>query len=114
MALHITTTSSTTSKELWDSIREQIKNGVIDTWEIDADKDLTHTPYPWAGEAWLRFYSNENEIIFGIIARRDKKMSKQIYGVYHSKFAETLLIHFDTQINEIKISSMPEIGYDLI
>ncbi len=113
MALHIQLVSSVTPEQLLRDIFEQIKNGVIDTWEIDSDGDLTHTPYQWKGEAWLRHYFVDSELIFGIVARRDRKMSKVIYGLYHGRFAEMLLTHFDTQIKEITISSMPE-EYDLI
>ena len=113
MALHIQLVSPVTSQILWRNILEQIGNGVIDTWEIDSDGDLTHTPYQWRGEAWIRHYSRGSELIFGIVARRDKKMSKVIYGLYHGRFAEMLLTHFDTQIKEITISSMPE-EYDLM
>lgn len=113
MALHIQLVSPVTPEVLLENIREQINNGVIDTWEIDSDGDLTHTPYQWKGEAWFRYRQNGNELIFGIVARRDRKMSKVIYGLYHGRFAEMLLTHFDTQIKEITISSMPE-EYDLI
>lgn len=113
MALHIQLFSGVTPKKLWGNILEQIDNGVIDTWEIDSDGDLTNTSYQWRGEAWFRCRQNGNELIFGIVARRDKKMSKAIYGLYHGRFAEMLLTHFDTQIKEIRISSMPE-KYDLI
>jgi len=114
MALHIQTTNSITPDALWNYILKQIKKGEIDTWETDADEDLTHIPYQWYREAWFRHYPDDNELIIGIIARRDKKMSKVIYGLYHGRFAEMLLIHFDTLIKEIKISSYPENGYDLI
>lgn len=113
MALHIQLVSGVTPKKLWGNILEQIDNGGIDTWEIDSDGDLTHSPYQWRGEAWFRSRQYGKELIFGIVARRDKKMSKVIYGLYHGRFAEMLLTHFDTQIEEIRISSMPE-EYDLI
>ena len=113
MALHIQLVSHVTPKMLLDKILEQIDNGIIDTWEIDSDGDLTHTPYQWKGEAWFQYRPNESELIFGIVARRDKKMSKVIYGLYHGRFSEMLLTHFDSQIKEITISSMPE-EYDLI
>lgn len=113
MALHIQLVSPVTPQMLWENILKQIDNGVIDTWEIDSDGDLTHTPYQWKGEAWFRYYPNESELVFGIVARRERKMSKVIYGLYHGRFAEMLLTHFDTQIKEITISSMPE-EYDLI
>lgn len=113
MALHIQLVSPVTPPKLLGNILEQINNGLIDTWEIDSDGDLTHTPYQWKGEAWFRYHLNESELVFGIVARRDKKMSKVIYGLYHGRFAEMLLTHFDTQIEEITISSMPD-EYDLI
>lgn len=76
MALHIQLVSPVTPKVLLGNILKQIDNGVIDTWEIDSDGDLTHTPYQWKGEAWFRYCPNESELIFGIVARRDKKCRK--------------------------------------
>lgn len=114
MALHIQPKDSIAPDGLWNHILNQIDKGEIDTWETDVDGDLTHVPYQWHREAWLRHYTDDKELIIGIVARRDKPMSKVIYGLYHGRFAEMLLIHFDTLIKEIKISSYPENGYDLI
>ena len=41
-------------------------------------------------------------------------MSKAIYAVYHGRFVEMLLTHFDSEIEEIKVSSLLEKGIDLV
>ena len=57
-------------------------------------------------------YFSEKELKLGILSRNDRKMSTLVYGLYHGRFAEMLLVHFDMDIENIVISSMPERGVD--
>ena len=114
MAIHIK--CKNTAKKLYESIVElaEEQDG-IDTWIVDSDEDFTHTPPQWREKAWLRCSSaKERDLVFGIIGRRDMKMSKAIYAVYHGRFVEMLLTHFDSEIEEIKVSSLLEKGIDLV
>lgn len=40
-------------------------------------------------------------------------MSKLTYGVYHGRFSEMLLTHFDNEITSIQLTSLPD-DYDNI
>ena len=56
---------------------------------------------------------DDNIIKFGIISRRNVKLSSIVYAIYHSRFSEMLLIHFDKYIKKIEISSLLVNGIDI-
>ena len=115
MAIHIK--CKNTADDLYESIFELAEEqGGIDTWIVDNEGDFTHIPPQWREKAWLRRSTsmNKNELVFGIIGRKDMEMSKTIYAVYHGRFVEMLLTHFDLEIEEIKVSSLLEKGIDLV
>jgi|ERR1051326_397473 hypothetical protein len=80
---------------LLSSIHKAIDDNKVETWSYDREGDFTHTPSQWKGQAWLRPRTYAGELRFGIIKRQDVELSKLIYGVYHGRFIEMLLVHFD-------------------
>ncbi|MDF2515934.1 MAG: hypothetical protein K0R59_1230 [Sphingobacterium sp.] len=96
MAIIIKTTSP---QKLLAAIKEGINEDNIRTWSYDSDGDFTHTPEQWQNQAWLRPQILAGELRFGILENKNKKLSKSIYGVYHGRFIEMLLTHFDTQFS---------------
>ncbi len=79
----------------------------IQTWEYDSMGDYTMNPPQWRKQAWMRFQKEAgNKIKFGIVQRRDVNLSKEVYAVYHGRFTEMLLAHFDDHIISIEVSSM--------
>jgi hypothetical protein len=84
-----------TPRRLLRSIREAIADGKIDTWECDDDGDFTHTPPQWERKAWLRPQVEANRLVFNVIPPRAVKVSRVTYGVYHGRFIEMLVAHFD-------------------
>lgn len=114
MAMHIKTRIN--SETLFNSLIEKIRRGEIDTWTVDVDVDFTHKPIQWFERAWLRKSRTigDYDLVFGIVGRKDENMSKVVYAVYHGRFAEMLLTHFDKEIESISISSLPERGVDLL
>jgi hypothetical protein len=85
--------------DLLKAIRKAIDDNVVETWSYDSDGDFTHTPSQWNKKAWLRPKVYTGELRFGILAPKDTKLSKTIYGIYHGRFIEILLDHFDTQFS---------------
>ncbi|HUC19385.1 MAG TPA: hypothetical protein VMA37_17025 [Acetobacteraceae bacterium] len=94
-------------QELLQSIRAAIRNGKVDTWKVDSDGDFTHAPAQWAYLAWLRPKIFEDHITFSILGSKNKKMSKLVYGVYHGRFIEMLLSHFDDQFTRALATALP-------
>ncbi|HSU15391.1 hypothetical protein [Longimicrobium sp.] len=81
--------------DLLKSIYKGIDDGDIETWSYDSDGDFTHTPDQWRNKAWLVPKVGVGELRFGILKQKDVNLSKLIYGVYHGRFIEMLLNHFD-------------------
>ncbi len=84
-----------TPEELLKLIKKAIDEGDVVTWSYDDDGDFTHTPNQWKYKAWLKPEIYDTELRLGIIKRNDEVLSKEIYGVYHGRFIEMVLVHFD-------------------
>ena len=82
-----------------------IKEGKIDTWEIDEDGDYTHLPHQWHNRAWMRAIIEEQDLVFYIIGRKQSKLSIEEYSVYHGRMAEMIMSHFYNYIDQIIITS---------
>lgn len=99
-----------------DGLLNQIKNGInlgsINTWDYDNDGDFTHVPPQWIYKAWMHPYTLNDKLIFGIIGQSGIPMKKDIYAVYHGRFAEMILTHFDDEIDDIKITAVGNDDYD--
>ena len=87
--------------ELLADIYKAIDNDKIATWLSDDDKDLTHEPLQWKNKAWFRPKVYAGELRFGLLGPKGVTMSKEIYGVYHGRLIEMLLIHFDDQFSNV-------------
>ena len=94
---------------LLDKIYKAIDEEKIKTWSYDKEGDFTHvTPdKQWVNKAWLSpdALSNEKELRFKILKPKDKILSDEVNGVYHGRFIEMLLVHFDKDIN--LVSTIP-------
>jgi hypothetical protein len=95
---------------LLSALKKAIAEGVIQTWRIDSDGDLTHTSHQWAGRAWMRPKVLEDRLLFNIVASKTEKMSKTLYGVYHAHLIQTLLIHFDDKLKTISATALGTTG----
>lgn len=110
MAVFINTDNPT---ELLSEIKKAIDKREIVTWEYDNDGDFTHTPEQWRKKAWLRPHVEPNRLIFGIVDRKDINLSIDEYAVFHGRFVEMILEHFDKKCSEIKVSPLGT-KYDII
>ena len=101
--------------DIKDKIISNIRSGIISTWEYDKYGDFTHVPYQWRNEAWMSYIDtdDDNNAKFGIVSRNDRELTKIIYSIYHGRFAEMLLTHFDSYILHIIISSKLVRGVDI-
>jgi hypothetical protein len=101
------------TEEVIALINTAIENESIITWKKDSDGDYTASSSQWSMQAWMHPYVDDNIIKFGIISRRNVKLSSIVYAIYHSSFSEMLLIHFDKYIKKIEISSLLVKGIDI-
>lgn len=87
------------------AIRKAIDDGHVTTWSYDDDGDFTHTPDQYNRKAWLRPESSAGELKFGIVYPQTVKKTKFIYGIYHGRFIEMLLVHFNSSFTLVSATS---------
>jgi hypothetical protein len=110
MAIEVKTS---TPKWLLDAIKKAIDEGKTETWEYDADGDFTHKPEQWRNKAWLSPQVSAGALNFGIIGTKRGGVSKLVYGVYHGRFIEMLLSHFDDDFSTASATAQLKSGIDL-
>ena len=84
---------------LLEKIKTAINEKKIVTWSYDDDGDFTHTPDQWRYRAWLRPYVEQGQLRFGLLGNTKVVTTKTIYAVYHGRFIESVLTHFDTDVD---------------
>lgn len=88
-------------------IKKAIDSKTIETWSYDKDGDFTHKPEQWVNSAWMRPHIKSGELRFGFIGNTKITSTKLIYAVYHGRFAEMLLNHFDDQFSNVSATALP-------
>jgi hypothetical protein len=96
--------------QLLQKIKREASNGSLETWTLDADGDFTHSPDQWRNRAWLRPHLEEDRIVFNILAPVGSRMSRPVYAVYHGRFIEMLLGHFDLEFSRATATALPITG----
>lgn len=87
-------------------VRAAMKCGTVKSWSVDADGDFTMTTDVFKLKAWLRPSLREDRIVLNVLTQRGTTMSRRIYAVYHARFAEMLLEHFDTRFETVRASAL--------
>lgn len=95
---------------LLDEIKTSIRSGSVETWQLDSDGDFTHAPEQWRSKAWLRPQIEEDKLVFIILAPKDTRISRAVYAVYHGRFIEMLLAHFDKKFRLAWATALPASG----
>lgn len=93
---------------LLEKLRAAIKQGKIETWTLDGDGDLTHSPQQWRLQAWFRPVIETGKLCFYILGTKNKRMTKSIYGVYHGRLIEMLLTHFDNDFEDARATALAQ------
>lgn len=104
MALIIKTNSPS---ELISEIKKAIDAKSIQTWSYDSEGDFTHSPEQWQRKAWMSPHVINGDLHFGFIGNNQVNTTKLLYAVYHGRFAEMLLNHFDDKFTNIQATAMP-------
>lgn len=96
---------------LLSEIKVAIDDRRIRTWSYDADGDFTHTAEQWNHEAWLRPVLLASQLKMVIVPPSETHISSTIYAIYHGRFVEMVLRHFDSTLSgQISVSIQPEAG----
>jgi hypothetical protein len=107
----------TNPKQLIQMIVREIKNESIATWRYDDDDNtFTHTTNDgqWVNRAYLIPKVNGEKLILGIVIPEGEEDQSTVYAVYHGRFAEMLLSHFDNYFDTLEMTSQPVNGIDEI
>ncbi len=97
---------------LLKAIKKNIDERKIDTWKYDKDGDFTHLPDQWENKAWLRPYVSSGILQFGLLGQINVEMTKVVYGVYHGRFIEMLLTHFDNDFSSATSTAQKDTNVD--
>lgn len=92
---------------LLSEIKKAIDSKSIQTWSYDSDGDFTHTPEQWQFKAWMRPKIINGELQFGFLGHNEVNTTKLLYAVFHGRFAEMLLNHFDDKLTNVAATAMP-------
>jgi hypothetical protein len=101
------TVNTSSPKAILDGLKKAIDERRIQTWAYDSDGDFTHSAQQWNREAWMRPSVVTGGLVFNILPPQGKQISKEIYGIYHGRLIETLLVHFDTQFSNANATALP-------
>ncbi|HXM17895.1 MAG TPA: hypothetical protein VN934_03695 [Candidatus Tumulicola sp.] len=85
---------------LLDAIKGSIDEGHIETWDYDEDGDFTHTPDQWFETAWLRPSLEDDSLLLNILPPKGVNISSEVYAVYHGRFIEMAIEHFEDWIGD--------------
>ena len=110
MAIFVNTDSPS---DLVNRIKAGIDNHTIETWLYDNAGDFTHDTDQWRFHAWMTPIIEEKRVVFGIICRKDRNLSIAEYAIYHGRFLEMLLRHFDKICKNIEVTSLAS-KYDIV
>ena len=110
MAIYVKTN---TPEMLVENIKKKIDEHKIDTWSVDSDNDFTHNVDQWRNRAWMRHKIESGRVVFYVICRSDANMKIVEYAIYHGRFVEMLLTHFDKECDAIEVSPLAT-SYDIV
>jgi hypothetical protein len=82
----------------------------VRTWSYDSDGDFTHTAEQWNKKAWLRPREEDDRLILNVLTPRSTTLSKLLYAIYHGRFIEMLLNHFDGKFKRASASAFASSG----
>ena len=95
---------------LLKAIRSKITEGAITKWSLDSDGDFTYSVPQWSRKAWFRPKVSTDRIVFMILPPQKARMNVTTYAVYHGRFIEMLLEHFDTKFEQASSTALPAEG----
>jgi len=102
-------------ENLLSKIKQEIKNGRIKTWDCQVHNNKEYFSHvtsdgQWKGKAWLLPKIEGDLLIFNIVKPQKATVSSIAYAVYHGRFTEMLLAHFDKNFSIAWSTALPSSG----
>jgi hypothetical protein len=97
-------------QQLLNEIKAAIRAGTVQTWLLDKDGDLTHSPEQWKNRAWFRPSFEGGILVFKILGQQSVAMTMEVYAVYHGRLIEMLLAHFDQKFTNAIATAQAVVG----
>jgi hypothetical protein len=97
-------------QQLLNEIKTAVRAGTVQTWVLDQDGDFTHSPPQWRNKAWFRPSIEGGALVFKILGQQSVSMSSEVYAVYHGRFIEMLLAHFDKKFTQATATALAVVG----
>lgn len=94
-------------RELLAAIKRSVDDNAVRTWGYDGDGDFTHTAEQWKNRAWLRPRVEVGSLILNVLTPKGQTLSTELYAIYHGRFIEMLLAHFDNRFAQATASALP-------
>lgn len=95
-----------TPAALLAAIKKSIDDKEVETWGYDDEGDFFCTPPDSAEKAWFRPIVQQATLTFGLIGKENEAMTSLIYGVYHGRLIEMLLVHFDQRFTHVSATAL--------
>jgi hypothetical protein len=95
------------------TFKKAVNERRVVTWAYDKDGDFTHTTEQWKNKAWLSPRISIGQLKFVIVRPQNENISREVYAIYHSRFAESMLAHCDDRFSSSTATAMPDSG-DLV
>jgi hypothetical protein len=89
------------------AFKTAIDKGHVVTWSYDKNGDFTHTPEQWRYRGWLRPSLSSGRLTMSFLGSTDEVTTWEIYGIYHGRFIESMMIHCNLMFNEARAPSQP-------
>jgi hypothetical protein len=97
-------------QRLLNQIKAAARKKSLETWVLDSDGDFTHSRQQWQSKAWFRPRVEVGNLAFYILGPKGVRMSREVYAVYHGRFIEMLLTHFDEKFYSATATALPMVG----
>lgn len=104
MALYFLTD---TPNGLLSTFKKAIDDGHVATWAYDKAGDFTHTAQQWKNSAWLRPSTATGQLVLNTIKPTDKNITWEVYGIYHGRFIESMVIHCHDLFTNAQATASP-------
>lgn len=95
---------------LLQAIRVGIDTGKIKTWAYERHGYFLHTAPQWKNQAWLKPHVLPDRLLLNVVPPRGKTVSQVAYAVYHGRFIEMVLSHFDRKFTLAVATALPTSG----